>query len=769
MQVHANKILQMVDNAQCCNCRKRWQLAILANIGFMIVFGIRCNFGAAKNHMFRNYTDPWGRSHVHDFNWTRAELSVMESSFFYGYLVTQIPAGFLAAKYPPNKLFGIAIGVASFLNILLPFGFKSKSDTLVAVIQILQGLVQGVAYPSMHGVWRYWAPPLERSKLATTAFTGSYAGAVLGLPVSAFLVSYVGWSAPFYLYGFAGVIWAVFWFSLTFEKPAFHPTITQEEKKYIEDAIGHVSATHPTFSSIPWKAIVTSKPVWAIIVANFARSWTFYLLLQNQLTYMKEALNINISDSGFLAALPHAVMGIVVLFGGQLADYLRSHKILSTTAVRKIFNCGGFGGEALFMLIVAYTNKESTAILALILAVGCSGFAISGFNVNHLDIAPRYAAILMGFSNGIGTLAGLTCPIVTEKFTENGAHGWVKDWAEPKPEEETWNVTALNNRTSNAGYGATKGEVPISLAPLPTAGQISQGQPPPVATDPGIPTGTNPFVAAWDTPAPAGSSPYQQQCCFDKKAPNSCNSHWPTNVCRVSFQGHDSPSFANCSACNTSGCGSVDHNSPGFVHLKFLEAGQDFFKIFQGKRSELPRPLQTAQMNAIPLSAAATSIAQGTSFAFSYLNSHLNARDTSYTENLSVSITNPTGQIASVTITSSYVNFTTMNFMVGGGEVKTMSITPADIQTDYMDQYLQFAIIENKVLFIDSNVTISVIASNSLSGGGGEDKFVVLPVRLNYLYTTPTVLNRGQQLTIATYYTQTTVAVTSDKPVAVIS
>ena len=35
-----------------------------------------------------------------------------------------------------------------------------------------------------------------------------------------------------------------------------------------------------------------------------------------------------------------------------------------------------------------------TAIIALVFAVGCSGFAISGFNVNHLDIAPRYASIL---------------------------------------------------------------------------------------------------------------------------------------------------------------------------------------------------------------------------------------------------------------------------------------------------------------------------------------------------------------------------------------
>lgn len=41
-------------------------------------------------------------------------------------------------------------------------------------------------------------------------------------------------------------------------------------------------------------------------------------------------------------------------------------------------NFVGFGGEALFLLVVAYTKSERTAIIALILAVGCSGFAISG-------------------------------------------------------------------------------------------------------------------------------------------------------------------------------------------------------------------------------------------------------------------------------------------------------------------------------------------------------------------------------------------------------
>ena len=47
-----------------------------------------------------------------------------------------------------------------------------------------QGLVEGVTYPAVHGIWRWWAPPLERSRLATLAFCGSYGGAVLGMPIS---------------------------------------------------------------------------------------------------------------------------------------------------------------------------------------------------------------------------------------------------------------------------------------------------------------------------------------------------------------------------------------------------------------------------------------------------------------------------------------------------------------------------------------------------------------------------------------------------------
>ena len=43
----------------------------------------------------------------------------------------------------------------------------------------------------------------------------------------------------------------------------------------------------------------------------------------------------------------------------------------------------------------------------------------TGFNVNHLDIAPRYASILMGISNGVGTLSGMVCPLIVGAMTKH--------------------------------------------------------------------------------------------------------------------------------------------------------------------------------------------------------------------------------------------------------------------------------------------------------------------------------------------------------------
>ena len=54
------------------------------------------------------------------------------------------------------------------------------------------------------------------------------------------------------------------------------------------------------------------------------------------------------------------------------------------------------------------------AVSLLSLTVGVGGFAVAGFYTNHLDIAPRYAGVLMALTNTAGTLPGIVGPLVAK-------------------------------------------------------------------------------------------------------------------------------------------------------------------------------------------------------------------------------------------------------------------------------------------------------------------------------------------------------------------
>lgn len=293
-------------------------------------------------------------------NWTVDQEIFVDSSFFYGYLITQIPAGFFASILPATKIFGTSIALSSFLNLLIMGAMSLDNVTILCTIRFIQGLtdvsnliqlivdilqktilffhshiIQGVTYPACHGIWRFWAPPLERSRLATLAFCGSYAGLVLVFPLGSFLTEYISWKAPFYCYSVFGLTWFMFWLWLIFEKPRKHPTISIEELKYIEKSLGaSTQMAMPTIATTPWGSIIRSTPVYAIIIANFCRSWNFYMLVNYQTPFLKRMFNISLSTAGLYGALPHLTMATIVPLGGILADHLRKTGKMSTTNVR---------------------------------------------------------------------------------------------------------------------------------------------------------------------------------------------------------------------------------------------------------------------------------------------------------------------------------------------------------------------------------------------------------------------------------------------------
>jgi len=56
------------------------------------------------------------------------------------------------------------------------------------------------------------------------------------------------------------------------------------------------------------------------------------------------------------------------------------------------------------------------------------GFAWAGFSVNHLDLAPQYASLLMGISNTFATIPGMVSPYLAGKMLTHGSTSTIGEW-----------------------------------------------------------------------------------------------------------------------------------------------------------------------------------------------------------------------------------------------------------------------------------------------------------------------------------------------------
>ncbi|XP_020712094.2 sialin isoform X1 [Athalia rosae] len=398
--------------------KRRYIVGILAFFGFFTSYILRVNLSVAIVAMTTNYTKTDSEGNLYyerEFDWDSKLQGWILSSFFYGYITTQLFGGWLAAKIGGKRVFGLGIATTALFTLITPPLVRINVYILIA-LRVIEGIFEGVTYPCVHAIWANWAPPLERSKLATLAFSGSFFGTVVAMPICGIMADRLGWASIFYTFGAIGLLWYAIWSYVVTDKPEDDPHISEAELRYIKSSL---EETNDEEIVHPWKEIVTSMPVWAIVAAHFSENWGFYTMLTQLPTFLSDTQNFKLEKAGFMSALPYLAMAIMISGGGYFADYLRERKILTTTQVRKVFNCGGFISQTIFMMCAAFIMTPFAVIACITVAIGLGGFSWVGFSVNHLDIAPRHASILMGFGNTIATVPGIVSPILTGYIVQN--------------------------------------------------------------------------------------------------------------------------------------------------------------------------------------------------------------------------------------------------------------------------------------------------------------------------------------------------------------
>ncbi|XP_075243966.1 sialin-like [Convolutriloba macropyga] len=416
----------------------RFTLACMGFLGFLLVNAMRVNISVALVDMVDDSSEDDNSTSNENcpistskndsnnqqsgtFDWTTSQQATVLGAFYYGYTVTQIPAGILARRYGGKLFFGLGILLSGIFTLLTPLASHLGVYWLIA-LRILEGMTEAVTSPAFNHLMGLWAPKYERSSFSAFVYSGSTLGNVITNPIVGYLCTvplWDGWPLGFYVNGALTLMWYVFWCVIISETPEEHPRISDEEKRHIKAGISETQKP----LSIPWREMLTCRAFYGLLICHFSCNFQFYGLMSLLPQYLSNVLNFDISSNGFLTSLPWLCSWISTWVICGVTDYLRGQKYISTTAIRKINAFVGSLFPGLFLVLAGYAECNATvAITFIVLAMVFFGANWSGYNCNNLDIAPNFAGVLYSITNTFATVPGFIAPILVEWITHDNIH-----------------------------------------------------------------------------------------------------------------------------------------------------------------------------------------------------------------------------------------------------------------------------------------------------------------------------------------------------------
>ncbi|KAF5827740.1 major facilitator superfamily domain-containing protein [Dunaliella salina] len=375
------------------------------------------------------------------------------SAFYWGYGLSQVPGGWAAQLYGGRRVLILCFLMWSTASLLTP---SNASSTLaMTMARVCVGVAQGFLIPSVHTVLSQWIPPHERARSVSLTTSGMYLGSAAAMLVLPSVAASFGARSLLKVVGCLGLSWLAMWILVGREIPHRETVIpiTQTEVSLAarQDKPGIKSALQkgrpaPT----PWRRMLASPAVWAIITNNFAFHYAFYVIMNWLPTYFNSSCHEIIhkgmstglstrdpASSGLFCVLPavahilraaHALLTCLLTICQQIHQSgLRGFRVQGTglgfkvrlTGYRsKILDKHCLTSSAVALMLMPMASDTLLGVAATTLTLGALGFARGGFSVNHMDIAPKYAGVVMGISNTAGTLSGVIGVAITGRILD---------------------------------------------------------------------------------------------------------------------------------------------------------------------------------------------------------------------------------------------------------------------------------------------------------------------------------------------------------------
>ena len=337
---------------------------------------------------------------AHAKGYSDAQRGLILSSFFWGYLWFNLPGGLLADRFGGKRVLGAGVALWSIATFLTPIATASFS--LLLFMRGALGAGEAVNFPAIHSIAARWTPASERARAIPLPQRHRARHDHRPAPEPADNNRLRMGGRVLHLGGSSGCSGSRCGGGRRRTGPERSPGVSAAELAEIRAGRSEVDAAE----AIPWGKICREPAVWAIVMAHLCNNFGFYILPLWLPSYLDQTFHVPLKDLGVMAVMPYLAAFVVANCSGWLADNLQ-RRGMWMTAVRKTLVTIGFGLGAAAVCTMPFAHTAMQAVILATLSIGSTSIGLGGWGVNHLDVAPRYAGILMGISNTFATLPGI--------------------------------------------------------------------------------------------------------------------------------------------------------------------------------------------------------------------------------------------------------------------------------------------------------------------------------------------------------------------------
>ncbi|CAF4158467.1 unnamed protein product, partial [Rotaria sp. Silwood2] len=349
------------------------------------------------------------------FHWPELEQQLLLGGYWTGYIFTQIPGGWLATSIGAKWVYASSLGISSLATLALTWMYTMSNTQfyLILILRFITGLAHGVLFPATIALWSVWAVPQERSTLASIGFCGTQLGTSLTMLIGGLFCRYLyaGWMYLFFITSILGFIWLALWTTLTANAPHQHKKISDRERDYISNLTGSGDQKRTmSLATIPWKNIVKSKPLVALILTQNANLFGLFFFLTNLGKISNELLRIAPENTGYILSFGFFLTLLSSLLSGIAVDHVVGKNVVTLTTARKISNSLTSFIPVFCMMLLYFSDStaQGLGIFSILLFLAASGLGYgSGYVVNFADIVPAYSGVIFGISNTFASLYGV--------------------------------------------------------------------------------------------------------------------------------------------------------------------------------------------------------------------------------------------------------------------------------------------------------------------------------------------------------------------------